>query len=310
VVNTIGMQRGFTYLALLFVLALMGAGLALAGVVWHTAQTREKERELLYVGNQYKKAIERYFQQGKTYPRELAQLLRDQRTPDVRRYLRKLYRDPITNTNEWGLVKTPDGAIAGIFSVSEQKPMKTGNFPLAYAEFEGKAKYSDWKFVYSPQTTPGAGAAGAAQQRAPGAGAATQGTGAPATGGAGSQQPAAPAGTPAATTGSQAVSGSAPSGFQQSAPPAGGAEAAQTGRAGGAQSTARGFSIFQQNPPSEDGGSSQSGAAGGAQTTSPGGGFGLLQQSAPGSGGAGSQPTTPATESGSGLAEPATRPAP
>src|SRR5215203_3047104 len=101
-------HHGYTYLALLFVIALMGAGLAAVGIFWHTAQMRAKERELLYIGDQYKKAIERYYKEGKTYPRELRQLIRDQRTPDVRRYLRKLYPDPVTNKNEWGLIKTPD----------------------------------------------------------------------------------------------------------------------------------------------------------------------------------------------------------
>ena len=53
-------QKGFTYLTILFVVAIMGAGLALTGQVWHTAAMRDKESELLYVGNQYRKAIERY----------------------------------------------------------------------------------------------------------------------------------------------------------------------------------------------------------------------------------------------------------
>ena len=169
-------QRGFTYLTLLFAVAFMGAGLAAASSLWHTAQMREKERELLYVGNQYRKAIEAYYTQGKQYPRELVQLLRDQRVPGVRRYLRKLYRDPMTGKNEWGLVKAPDGGIAGVYSLSEQVPFKQAEFPKDLAEFTGKTKYSDWKFAYMPQGKPGA----APPQGAPGAPSPQGGPGTPA----------------------------------------------------------------------------------------------------------------------------------
>jgi type II secretory pathway pseudopilin PulG len=159
-------QVGYTYLALLFAVAFMGVGLAAAGVLWHTAQVREKERELLYVGDQYRKAIQRYHTQGKQYPRELAHLIRDPRWPSVRRHLRKLYRDPITGKSEWGLIKSPDGGILGVYSLSEEKPFKASNFPTDYADFEGKSKYSDWKFGYVPQGAS-AGAAAAQPQAAP-----------------------------------------------------------------------------------------------------------------------------------------------
>ena len=75
-------NSGFTYLTVLFMVALMGAGLALAGEVWHTSVLREKEAELLYVGHQYRKAIERYVLAGpRQYPRTLEDLLKDQRRP-------------------------------------------------------------------------------------------------------------------------------------------------------------------------------------------------------------------------------------
>ena len=48
-------QRGFTYLTVLFVVAILAGGLALVGEVWHTRRAREKEAELLFIGNQYRK---------------------------------------------------------------------------------------------------------------------------------------------------------------------------------------------------------------------------------------------------------------
>jgi len=146
-------ERGFTYLTVLFAVAFMGLGLALTGQVWHTALTRDREAELLYVGNQYRRAIERYYLSGpRQFPRALEDLLKDPRKPGTERYLRKLYIDPLTGKNEWGMVKAPDGGIMGVYSLSEDSPKKVANFGFANKEFEGASKYSDWKFLYNPGT--------------------------------------------------------------------------------------------------------------------------------------------------------------
>ena len=146
-------ERGFTYVAVLFAIAFMSLGLALTGEVWRTALARDRETELLYAGNQYRRAIERYYLNGpRQFPRALEDLLKDPRKPGTERYLRKLYFDPLTGKSEWGIVKAPDGGIMGVYSVSEGSPKKVAGFAFANREFEGAAKYSDWKFVYNPAT--------------------------------------------------------------------------------------------------------------------------------------------------------------
>jgi type II secretory pathway pseudopilin PulG len=150
-------QQGFTYLTALFIVAILGGGLALAGEVWHTAALREKEAELLHAGHEYRKAIGRYYLAGpRQYPRALSDLLKDPRQPGTVRHLRKLYPDPVTGKDEWGLVKAPDGGIAGVHSLSEAQPLKAANFRAVYSEFEKAEKYSDWKFVYVPAAAPAA----------------------------------------------------------------------------------------------------------------------------------------------------------
>lgn len=146
-------QSGFTYLTILFIVAIMGVGLALVGEMWHTAMVRDREAELLYAGNQYRNAIARYYVAGaQQYPRALPDLLKDPRKPGTERYLRKLYVDPITG-GEWGIVKAPDGGIMGVHSLSESKPRKTARFRVRDRGFEGAGSYTDWKFVYLPQST-------------------------------------------------------------------------------------------------------------------------------------------------------------
>jgi type II secretory pathway pseudopilin PulG len=147
--------RGFTYLTILFVVAIMGIGLALVGQMWQTAAVREREAELLHVGNEYRKAIERYYLSGpRQYPRNLADLLKDPRQPGTVRYLRKLYPDPVSGKDEWGLVTAPDGGIGGVYSTSENAPLKSGGFAVRDRGFEGKTKYSEWKFVFIPAQEP------------------------------------------------------------------------------------------------------------------------------------------------------------
>lgn len=148
-------DAGFTYLTILFVVAIMGLGLALAGEVWHTVALREKETELLHVGNQYRKAIQRYYLNGpQQYPRALSDMLKDARKPGTERYLRRLYPDPVTGSEEWGIVKGPDGGIMGVHSLSEDKPLKVAGFRPVQQGFERAEKYSDWKFIFSPAAQP------------------------------------------------------------------------------------------------------------------------------------------------------------
>lgn len=166
-------SAGFTYLTAIFLVALMGVNLALVAELWETAAAREKEAELLYIGHQYRLAIQGYYLSGpQQYPRTLEHLLKDPRSPTTRRHLRRLYPDPITGTSEWALVKGPDGGIMGVHSRSEDQPLKVTKFKLRDRDFEGAKKYSDWKFVYAPtlqakpkpgtpalQSTSGSGAA-------------------------------------------------------------------------------------------------------------------------------------------------------
>jgi hypothetical protein len=68
---------------------------------------------------------------------------------------------------EWGVVKGPDGGIAGVYSLSEGEPFRRANFPSAYQAFDGLPSYRDWKFLFAAGSP---GAAAAANDAAPPAG--------------------------------------------------------------------------------------------------------------------------------------------
>ena len=152
-----GKQSGFTYLAVLFAVAIAGVALAAVGIDWSQSAQREKERQLLFVGSQFRQAIALYYEKSpggaKRYPRSLSDLLKDDRQIVTSRYLRNIYIDPMTNKADWGIEVAPDGGVMGVHSLSDAAPIKTARFDYADQAFEGATKYSDWVFDYTPPAT-------------------------------------------------------------------------------------------------------------------------------------------------------------
>jgi len=146
-------ERGFTYLGMLVIVALMGLGLAAFGELYSHAAQREKERELLFVGNQFRDAIASYYNKSpgaKAYPKKLEDLVEDTRFPMPQRHLRRVYRDPMTGKSDWALVDAPGGGFMGVHSLSEETPIKSGDFSAKDASFEDAENYTKWMFTYSP----------------------------------------------------------------------------------------------------------------------------------------------------------------
>jgi type II secretory pathway pseudopilin PulG len=145
-------SRGVILLGLLIVLALGGIALMSAVDVWTLQKQREREEQLMFVGNEYRQAILRYYFSApngspRTLPSSLKSLLEDDRFPNPVRHLRRLYPDPMTRDEEWGMVYIGD-RISGVFSKSEAQPIKQAGFPSVYESFTGSASYRDWIFTF------------------------------------------------------------------------------------------------------------------------------------------------------------------
>jgi type II secretory pathway pseudopilin PulG len=140
---------GFTYLALLFFLAIMSVTALAVSYVASVQQRREREVELLFRGDAYRNAIRAYHnadaKSAAPYPTELAALLRDPNRLETRRYLRRLYPDPMTD-GEWGLVRDTHGGIRAVFSLAPGTPLKQSGFDKQDAGFSGAKSYADWLF--------------------------------------------------------------------------------------------------------------------------------------------------------------------
>jgi type II secretory pathway pseudopilin PulG len=118
-----GLQRGFSYLLLLFAVAALGIASAGSAVMWSTLTQSERERELLFIGGEFARALQRYHDaspvEPKRYPATLQELVEDKRQPTPVRHLRRIYFDPMTRSQDWGLVMT-GGQIRAVYSKSEK----------------------------------------------------------------------------------------------------------------------------------------------------------------------------------------------
>lgn len=168
-------QRGYLMAASLLLLLLMGLFTLTLVRKWEHEDRAAKERDLLWIGAQFRAALASYAiatPVGMTEaPRRLEDLLRDRRGPQEIQHLRRLYLDPMTGKADWAVVRSARGTIAGIHSTSQGKPMaRDGLWPVE-RQFADAKRYSDWVFAPSPwllrPATPAASVPAPAADSAP-----------------------------------------------------------------------------------------------------------------------------------------------
>jgi type II secretory pathway pseudopilin PulG len=150
---------GFVLIGMFMLVMLSGLVMAQAAMRWQTQVLREREQELIRVGLAYRDAIGRYYNQTpavvKVFPQTLELLLDDTRFPNPRRHLRRLYQDPITQREGWGIVEAPSGGIMGIYSLSDKPPFKSKGYRGELQHLNNKRYYGEWYFVYVPPAISG-----------------------------------------------------------------------------------------------------------------------------------------------------------
>ena len=134
--------RGIVYPLLLASILVIGVATAGVAQLWTTQIKREKEEELLFRLSEIRRGIIRFRADKNRLPKELKDLLEDRTQLQTRRYLRRLYIDPMTGKADWDLKLLADrtGTVSGIEDVhskSKEKPLKT--LPGVKAD-----SYKDW----------------------------------------------------------------------------------------------------------------------------------------------------------------------
>jgi len=151
---------GFTYFGLLLAIATAAGAIAGGTRLLANDLRREKELDLLFAGDEIRRAIEAYHARNNAgidpYPKTLEALLRDPNQPAVVRYLRRVRGDPMREpgaeappgeTGGWVLIRDAQARVIGVHSPSTQAPLKRSGFPKHYEPFSQARSYADWKFI-------------------------------------------------------------------------------------------------------------------------------------------------------------------
>ncbi len=162
-------HKGFTLIGLSVAIAVLSLSVGIAGTAWSVRRQQEREKELLWRGGQFQRAIASYYQRSdlgnsKQYPPNLQALLEDERGLEKKHHIRQLYKDPITG-GEWQIIPGPSGGVMGVRSQSPLRPYKEGGFPPAERGFAGAQSYSDWLFCYRPDKASGQNSSATAARR-------------------------------------------------------------------------------------------------------------------------------------------------
>src|SRR5437762_8956901 len=102
-------DAGFSLAALIFFAAAASIVAAAAVPAYQMQAKREREKELLFRGQEYTRAIQKYQRKFGVYPSSVDQLVQT----NGLRFLRKPYKDPITGKDFRLLRLNPDGSLAG-----------------------------------------------------------------------------------------------------------------------------------------------------------------------------------------------------
>jgi type II secretory pathway pseudopilin PulG len=111
-----GNQRGYAMAALLVGIGVMMLLMSVAMPVWRTQAQREKEAELVFRGEQIARGINLYTRKmgGGNFPPNIDVLVQG-------RFLRKKYKDPMTESGEWDLILAGAG-VPGQGGSPQQQP--------------------------------------------------------------------------------------------------------------------------------------------------------------------------------------------
>ena len=164
-------EAGYNLVMLMVIITVLNIAIAAALPVWSTMMKREREEELIFRGLQYAEAIRLFQQRFGRLPVRLEELIEVEP-----RCIRQLWKDPMTDSLDWGLVvatprrgratpgqpagvpgqdlappqgeqpgeaqgaspQLPQGPIVGVYSRSTDEALKV---------FFGRDRYDQWQFT-------------------------------------------------------------------------------------------------------------------------------------------------------------------
>ncbi|HEV2112879.1 MAG TPA: hypothetical protein VGR50_01945 [Terriglobales bacterium] len=97
-------QAGYVMMFILFLLAALAIAITAAAPSMVLQIRRDREEELIHRGNQYVRAIRLFYKKFGRYPNSI----KDLQDTNHLRFLRREYKDPMTDSGEWTLLHATD----------------------------------------------------------------------------------------------------------------------------------------------------------------------------------------------------------
>ena len=137
-------EDGYLLLTVLVMIFLVLLALSVAAPKLAKQIQRDKEREAVERGLQYRRAIQLYYKKFGAYPTDIKQL---EKTNEIR-FLRKRYKDPITGKDDWRLIHVGEAKVPplGFFG----QPLQTGLSSVSTGPGLSGS-------IYAPTNTDGSG---------------------------------------------------------------------------------------------------------------------------------------------------------
>lgn len=149
-----GNNNGYTLIAAIIAINIFAIFSLMAASMWQRVLDRDLEEELMFRGEQYVIAIENFRKKNANlYPKNLDVL-------SEKKFLRRLYEDPVSDSGEWNLVmKNKNARIKSLMIVPPYllaKYTKSANLigvcsssiNESYRIYRGKNRYDEWAFYF------------------------------------------------------------------------------------------------------------------------------------------------------------------
>src|SRR5881396_4020409 len=121
-------DAGFSLAALIFFLTAASIFIAAAVPSYQMQAKRELEEELIFRGEEYTRAIQKYQRRLGIYPTSIDQLVET----NGLRFVRRAYKDPVTGKDFRVITVNPDGSVNGskLFTANNSQPLlENGTIP-------------------------------------------------------------------------------------------------------------------------------------------------------------------------------------
>jgi hypothetical protein len=144
--------KGYALLTALFAICIFAVLAMRARTMWETEIQRDMEEELIFRARQYVTALDFYMQKNANVPPQKLDVLYE------KKFLRKRFKDPITNSEKWNVVMragaadkgqmwiVPEDSLSQFIGQAALIGVSSTSCEEGFKEYRKKKKYCEWAF--------------------------------------------------------------------------------------------------------------------------------------------------------------------